>query len=935
MTRLCLRYSCPCLVFLGVLSFRCYADGPKEETPRLYVESGINHSARSVAWSIDGRFIAGSGIDRTIRVWSVSPARELLAIENEADIVSLAFVSNDRALLTLDADGIVKEWNLIDQRLLGSQRCSEPRSATSLAYSTDRSSVLCADSKTDSIREWNLTLTKEYPSHTIHTTSPLGKLTFSEGGRLLTGLDQSGILHILDAPTGTELNTSRTPLNLDTVSVASKVDRLAAINSTVGGHIEIWSGLSEKNGIAREQSLNIKNAHAIAFSFDERTLAYASEDGDIVLLDVASWNERARLSSFSNRVERVGFVPDSNLIAIQLWYDSLVKWSPDSGSPVYDGELRNEPKLEEQWSETGQVFGRKWLIANLKTSISLQTSQQTEVARVVMMDKLSGWVAVTSEGRFDTNMDLDGVKGVHWVLSGNPFSALPVEIFMRDYYEPGLLPRLLACKALEPQDPQACAKEFKPVRSLASLNRVQPLVEVHAEWKDEAAGIATVRVLVKSNSDSGMKNGKTFTKPYDLRLFRDGQLVGYVPKTSVEWQLEPPPSGPKADERDLARWRDKTEIRDLGKDGSKELTFPVQVPRRADLKRVVFTAYAFNEDRVKSGTASATLVVDKPQQPRKGRAYLISAGVNRTESSPKWDLHYAANDARQMSKVLGDKLEGTRQFADVVRIRLVSDTPDQHEAGEAAATKAHLQAVLDVLAGRRKVDEPLQREIPGIERATKAQPEDLVLLSFSSHGYTDTRGVFHIVLEDIGKNTPQDKITAALQQNSLSSDVLSGWLRDVDAGEMTMIVDACHSEATVAAEGFKPGPMGSRGLGQLAYDKGMRILAASKSNEEAMEVGGNIKQGLLSYALVEEGLVEGKAAKDGKVLMSGWLTYGEQEVPNLYKAGKVRGPKGEQPVAPNGRDIIYLGSDQTPPAYQQPVLFDFNKQNTDTLISAK
>jgi len=934
MTRSCLCYSCPCLVLLGVLSVVCYAGSSEEQTPRLYVESGINHSARSVAWSMDGRFIAGSGIDRTIRVWSVSPTRELLAIENEADIVSLAFVSNDRALLTLDADGFVKEWNLLDQRLLGSQRCSDTRSATSLAYSKDRSSVFCIDSKTNSIREWNVTLTKEYPSRTIHATSPLEKLTFSEGDHFLTGLDQSGILHILDAPTGTELNTSRVPLNLDTVAVASKLDRLAAIDSSVGGHIEIWSGLSKKNGIARERSLNINNPHAIAFSFDERTLAYASEDGDIVLLDAASWNEKARLSSFSNRVERVGFVPDSKFIGIQLWYDSLVKWNPDSGSPVYDGELRNEPKLEEQWSETGEVFGRELRLANLKTSISLQSSQQAEIARLIMLDKLSGWVAVTSEGRFDTNMDLGAVKGVHWILSGNPFSPLPVEIFMRDYYEPGLLPRLLACKALESQDPKSCAKEFKTVRPLASLNRVQPLVEVHAEWKDEAAGVATVRVKVQSNTDAEMKNGKTFTKPYDVRLFRDGQLVGWAPKTSVEWQLEPPPTGPKADELDLARWQEKTEIRDLEKDGSKELTFQVQVPRRADLKQVVFTAYAFNEDRVKSATASATLVVDKPLKPRMGKAYLISVGVNRTASSPIWDLHYAANDARQMSKVLGDKLEGTRQFADVVRIRLVSDTAEQHEAGEAAATKAHLGAVLDVLAGRRRVDEQLKKEIPGIEGVEKAEPEDLVLLSFSSHGFTDSRGVFHIVLEDIGPHTTQTVNPESLRK-SLSSDVLSGWLRDVDAGEMTMIVDACHSEATVAAEGFKPGPMGSRGLGQLAYDKGMRILAASKSNEEAMELGGAIKQGLLSYALVEEGLVEGKAAKDGKVYMTGWLNYGEQEVPDLYKTGKAKGTDGKQPLAPNGRDIIYLGPDQAPPTYQQPVLFDFNKQNVNTLISAQ
>ena len=42
---------------------------------------------------------------------------------------------------------------------------------------------------------------------------------------------------------------------------------------------------------------------------------------------------------------------------------------------------------------------------------------------------------------------------------------------------------------------------------------------------------------------------------------------------------------------------------------------------------------------------------------------------------------------------------------------------------------------------------------------------------------------------------------------------------------MVMIIDACHSAGSVEHEGFKPGPMGSRGLGQLAYNKRMRILA--------------------------------------------------------------------------------------------------------------
>jgi hypothetical protein len=50
-----------------------------------------------------------------------------------------------------------------------------------------------------------------------------------------------------------------------------------------------------------------------------------------------------------------------------------------------------------------------------------------------------------------------------------------------------------------------------------------------------------------------------------------------------------------------------------------------------------------------------------------------------------------------------------------------------------------------------------------------------------------------------------------------------------------MIIDARHSAASVEGSGFKPGPMGARGLGQLAYDKGMRILASTRADDLAWE----------------------------------------------------------------------------------------------------
>ena len=168
-----------------------------------------------------------------------------------------------------------------------------------------------------------------------------------------------------------------------------------------------------------------------------------------------------------------------------------------------------------------------------------------------------------------------------------------------------------------------------------------------------------------------------------------------------------------------------------------------------------------------------------------------------------------------------------------------------------------------------------------------------MLISVSSHGYTDKRGTFHSVTADV--NQPQ-QVTPALDRSTLNSDQLAAWLWKVDAGELVLIVDACQSEATIQTDGFKAGPMGSRGLGQLAYDKGMRVLAASKARESAYERD-KIGHGLLSYALVTKGLEEGEAdlpPKDNRITMSEWLRYAEQEVPKLFGRGRSQGRRATE-----------------------------------------
>ena len=53
----------------------------------------------------------------------------------------------------------------------------------------------------------------------------------------------------------------------------------------------------------------------------------------------------------------------------------------------------------------------------------------------------------------------------------------------------------------------------------------------------------------------------------------------------------------------------------------------LRVPMRADQKLVEWTAYAFNDDHVKSETAHAAVSVASGRVPRHGKAYVITIGL--------------------------------------------------------------------------------------------------------------------------------------------------------------------------------------------------------------------------------------------------------------------------------------------------------------------
>jgi len=840
---------------------------------------------------------------------------------------AIAFDPASRKLAANAEDGSVSVWDLGTGARVFQVPCSSIPSPSIAIVAVSRL-LLCVDVTASSIRRWNIADARELAPIKVHESASHARLT--PDGSLLLVTDGEGRVQILDARSGEPLGLlpGLGRYQIESVAYAPRARRLATLSEGAGSlSLWIWSG---DGAATAEVVVAAEVPHAVAFTPDERGLAYASENGDIVVLDTETGAVAKRFGSRLNRVEAAGLsIERGSILAIHSWYDHSFALDLTTGTALRDGVPRLSYDNGHEFQSTGELFGRRFVVRKAEddTRVQLFTDGGAEIASVFVLDKIGAWVAVDPAGRFDTNMDLNDVQGVHWNFPGRGIDVVPFEMLMRDYYEPRLLPRLLA------------RSSFDQLPAPATLNQARPRVRIVDVRPDprvaDPSGETTVEVIAAVEGDeSGDDSRLASTAAYDLRLFRDGQLVAQEPP-----ERDAGTDLPRSRGEELQAWRRDRQLPDTAPGMLSRIMFRgIRVPRLAGKDKVEFSAYAFNVDRVKSETAKWTYELPKGLKPRQPRAYIVTIGVNAFEDKA-WDLNYAANDARQSGSELKKRLEavlapdGSKQYEKVVWVPLISDATKEglgkaRQFTVSQANKKQIEAVLKTLAGQAADTQALS----GIESAgqlRRVNPEDLVIIVMSTHGMVDERGSFYFLPADIGReflpSRAADPATKArMLAQAVSNDELAQWLRGLDAVDQVMIIDACHSAASVQNAEFKPGPMGSRGLGQLAYDKGMRILAATQVQQQAVDGTDATKMGLLIYALIEDGLRAGKAdsaPKDGRIMLSEWLNYASQRVPSVFQGihdGTIKGTRGTVEYSPDSKtDAAQRAS------LQQPSLFDF------------
>jgi WD40 repeat protein len=319
----------------------------------LRVLRGHIDPVRAVAFTADGKTLASGGNDATVRLWEVAQTARPRSLSLPRGAVNAVFTSDGLWMALTLRDGSVRIW---DAREWRQARVLRVRGQALYAIGfVPRSHDLALNVNGGAIRLWNADTTESRTlppsaatrSHFYALSSDGGTIAFYDPARQAVGLWDTAAHTLVTLP-----STFATPPVAATFSPDGRLFALA--QEEPQAHITLYAVGSRRE----QQTLALQNedpmmGHAgpltqLVFAPDGLTLASGSQDGSVILWNVATGRFQRKFEAHRGGVSRLAFASDNRTLATAGMQDHLVKlWDGDRTRPtaVFTDQAENLASL--------------------------------------------------------------------------------------------------------------------------------------------------------------------------------------------------------------------------------------------------------------------------------------------------------------------------------------------------------------------------------------------------------------------------------------------------------------------------------------------------------------------------------------------------------------------------------------------------------------
>jgi WD40 repeat protein/serine/threonine protein kinase len=271
---------------------------------------GHTHQVTGLAFSPDGKRLATSSADNTLKLWDLATGLELLTFAGHTGPVGgVAFSPDGKVLASGSSDHTVILWDSKSGREMLTLR-GHGSDVVSVAFSPD-GKRLASGSSDRTVKLWDAATGQDLRTFTGHTAA-VGGVAFSPDGKRLAsgGWDQT--VRLWDTETGQTMLTLKGHAST-TLGVAFSPDGKRLASGSVDHTVKLWD-------TATGQGLQTLKGHGgavyeVAFGPDGNQLASGSEDQMVKLWDCDTGQETLTLRGHTSTVITVAFSPDGKRLA--------------------------------------------------------------------------------------------------------------------------------------------------------------------------------------------------------------------------------------------------------------------------------------------------------------------------------------------------------------------------------------------------------------------------------------------------------------------------------------------------------------------------------------------------------------------------------------------------------------------------------------------